>query len=244
MLLRIFLVIAILAGAGVIAVSHLMVRPQIEEIIGQRETEKKAKVTAQNQLKDTTAKLKDTEKTLGETQTQLAASKQQTEAEQKRANGLKQDLEKTRLDLTEKEQKLARWDGIGLDPSEVKTLISSNKNLLVLSQGLDEEKNVFARRNKELKERLDILLGKDDPDPFMPPDIKGSVLVVDPKWNFVLLDVGAKQGAAQRGVFMVSRNGKLVAKVRVMSLLPERSIANIMPGWKLAEVMEGDRVIH
>ena len=74
--------------------------------------------------------------------------------------------------------------------------------------------------------------------------MKGKVLVVDPKWNFVVLDVGEKQGAVQNGVLMISRNSKLVAKVRIMNVLADRSIANIMPGWKLAEVMEGDYVLY
>jgi len=78
----------------------------------------------------------------------------------------------------------------------------------------------------------------------MPVGLKGRVLIVDPKWSFVVLDVGEKQGAVKNGVLMISRKTKLVAKVRIMSLQPERSIANILPGWNLAEVMEGDQVLY
>jgi hypothetical protein len=42
---------------------------------------------------------------------------------------------------------------------------------------------------------------------------------------------------------MVSRNGKLIGKVRVSTVQPDRSIANIVPGWQLEEIMEGDQVI-
>jgi hypothetical protein len=35
-----------------------------------------------------------------------------------------------------------------------------------------------------------------------------------------------------------------VAKVRVTKVEPNRSIANIMPDWKQAEVMEGDQVVY
>ncbi len=250
MLLRIFLALAILAGAGVIAVSHFQVRPHIEGIIGEREknakdrdTEKQAKVKAQTELKATALKLKTTETALGETVIQLAASKQQTEAEQKRAAGLKTDLDKTRLDLNESQQKLARWDGIGLDPSQVKGLIDSEKNMRAANQALDEEKKFFAKKFADSDKKLKEILGN-DPDPPMTAGMKGKVLVVDPKWNFVVLDVGEKQGAVQNGVLMISRNSKLVAKVRIMNVLADRSIANIMPGWKLGEVMEGDYVLY
>jgi hypothetical protein len=42
---------------------------------------------------------------------------------------------------------------------------------------------------------------------------------------------------------MVSRGGKLIGKVKVATVHAERSIANVMPGWKLGELMEGDQVI-
>jgi len=251
MLLRICLIVAILGGAGVIAVSHFMVRPQVENIMAERQknaddrdAEKKAKVTALAKLKATEGKLKDTETNLEQTKTQLAAAKTQVEAEQKRGNALKQDLEKTRVDLTDTQQKLARWDGIGLDPSQVKELRDSEKALRDANKGLDEEKKLFAKKYKETKAQLDQILGTGDIEPPMRVGLNGKVLVVDPKWSFVVLDIGEKDGAVQNGVLMISRNSKLIAKVRIMSLQSERSIANIIPGWKLGEVLEGDHVLY
>jgi hypothetical protein len=88
MLLRIFLIVTILAGAGVIAVSHFKVRPHVQEIIDQRESEKGLKTKALDELKTTKENLKTTKEELastktqlGETQTQLASAKSQAEAE-------------------------------------------------------------------------------------------------------------------------------------------------------------------
>ena len=36
---------------------------------------------------------------------------------------------------------------------------------------------------------------------------------------------------------------QLVAKVIVSSVQKDRCVANIMPGWQLGEVIEGDQVI-
>ena len=71
----------------------------------------------------------------------------------------------------------------------------------------------------------------------------GKVLVADPKWDFVVLNIGSKQGAVEDGVMLVNRNGRLVAKVKLSGVQPDRSIANVLPGWKLGDVMEGDEVI-
>ena len=61
--------------------------------------------------------------------------------------------------------------------------------------------------------------------------------MVDPGWDFLVLDVGSSLGVRDRGVLLVERNGALIAKVRVMSVQTNRSIANILPGWKLKDVM-------
>ena len=73
-------------------------------------------------------------------------------------------------------------------------------------------------------------------------DLKGKVVVVDPKWDFVVLDIGDEQGAIEDGEMLVSREGKLVAKVVIRTVQKGRSIANIVPGWKLGELIEGDDV--
>ena len=43
---------------------------------------------------------------------------------------------------------------------------------------------------------------------------------------------------------LVNRNGKLVAKIRIKSVTDDRSIANVLVGWKFDEVREGDQVIY
>jgi hypothetical protein len=72
--------------------------------------------------------------------------------------------------------------------------------------------------------------------------LKGKIVVVDPKWDFVVLNIGDEQGAIQDGEMLVSREGKLVAKVVIRSVQKDRCIANVVPGWKLGEMIEGDEV--
>src|SRR5690349_20529198 len=106
MLLRIFLIVAILAGIGVIAVSQLKVRPHIEGIIEERESnlkhwkqEETTRKTKEKELAATKTKLDETSKNLEETQTQLTSTKGQLDSEQKRASGLQSSLTKANEDL-------------------------------------------------------------------------------------------------------------------------------------------------
>ena len=76
------------------------------------------------------------------------------------------------------------------------------------------------------------------------PMVIGKILAVDPKYDFVVLDVGGNQGMVENGKLLVNREGKLVGKLRITKVEANRSIANIMPDWTTAELMEGDQVVH
>jgi hypothetical protein len=127
---------------------------------------------------------------------------------------------------------------------QVLLLRDTEKNLRELNAVLDAEKTILSRANLRLQRELDFLLPKDPSyHPPLPDDTNGMVLVVDPKWRFVVVDLGEEDDMQKNGVLTVSRDGKLVAKVLLMTVYQDRSIANIMPGWDFAEIMEGDHVI-
>ena len=42
---------------------------------------------------------------------------------------------------------------------------------------------------------------------------------------------------------LVSRDGRLVARIIISDVQKDRCIANVMPGSKISEVLEGDQVI-
>ena len=78
---------------------------------------------------------------------------------------------------------------------------------------------------------------------YLPRSLKCKVLVVDPKWHFVVLNVGEDQGVLESGELLINRHGRLIAKVRVVSVKKERCVADLMPGWQLGDVLEGDSAI-
>lgn len=231
-----------------LTVSHFKVRPRMQQLVEQREQstrareeERTARIKVAGELKAMTAKWKETSATLTETETQLIAANSQVAAGNGAAKLLKEKLAKVEAELKDSQQKLARWDGLTLDPLQVRDVIASEKNLRTLTAVLKEEIRTWTRVNARL---TNIVFQTDIEDPILPTGLKGQVLVVDPKWDFVILDIGHKQGVLEKGVLMVSRNRKLIAKVRVTDVQAEKSIANIMPGWKLSEVMEGDQAVY
>src|SRR3954469_19242572 len=252
MLLRILLIVTILIGIGAIAVSQFVVRPHIQEIIDARnknlkdyQNEQAGHRKTKATLKDTQGKLAETEKNLEDTKTQLTAATTKATEQEKRANGLDMELTKTKQTLGAAQADLAAWAALGIPVEQVKNVIAEAKKLKAANDAMSEENRILSVSLKKANDKIKILTGTDDdPDPLLPAGLKGRVVVVDPKFDFVVIDIGSNKGVEPRGVFMVSRDSTLVAKVRVASVQADRCIANIIPGWKLRPIMEGDQVIY
>jgi hypothetical protein len=248
MLLRISLILAILAGLGAGGVAYYEFSTQIPALQQQRDKEKDdkdAEIKAHNKTK---ADLKKTQADLAQTQTELADTKAdltkavaRADAQEKRAGDLQDKLTKSNADLQDAQNEVAAYKASGLTPDQVvklnKDLIDSQKQIV----GISGERDLWHRKYVTAQAKLDELI---TPDNYvkLPAELKGNVMVVDPKWDFVVLNVGSNHGALEDGEMLVSRDGKLVAKVIIRSVQKDRSIANIMPGWKLGEVIEGDVV--
>jgi hypothetical protein len=244
--LRICLVLAILAGIGVIVLNMVVLKPQVEGIMTQRATHSNDWVKVTGEKKKVDKKLVETESELKTTRTDLESTKQnlaEATAKATEQTNLAKDRAATIAKLTAQlkaaEDELAAWKATGFTVDQIAGLAAKVKALTLENEVIKEEKGLLTARVKKLEKELEIALGGGR-DPELPSTARGSVLVVDPKWDFLVLDFGSNRGLIERGVLLISRNGSLVAKVRVTNVQPDRCIANIMPGWKLKDVMEGD----
>ena len=79
----------------------------------------------------------------------------------------------------------------------------------------------------------------------MRPGISGTILAVNQAWNFVVLSLGDRQGVVPNAEMLVQRGNQFVGKVRVTSVEPSTSVADILVRTipRGLSVMPGDRVI-
>jgi hypothetical protein len=249
MLLKISLIVAILAGLAVGTLNFVKTKEKVVTLAADRDNEKGMKETAQKDLASTRKTLASTKAELDTTKQNLEATTAEKDkavsdlaAQTKRAERLTDDLNKTRRELNDTSAELAAYTATGLKPEQIVAINKSYKGLQDQIKGLQGENQLLGRTIVRLTNELAIYKTPDYQVP-LPPGLKGKVLVADPKWNFVVLNVGEDQGVLEQGELLVNRNGKLVAKVKIRSVQKDRSIANVMPGWQLGDVMEGDQVI-
>jgi myosin heavy subunit len=249
MLLRISLIIAIIGGLAVGGLNFVMVKEKITTLRTDRDTEKKAHeefegkfTTTKSQLDKTNAILKETQTTLATTTEQMQKAVEEATTQGKRAEKLTEDLGKTRNERDTAQNELAQYKQSGYSPDQVASMGKQYKTLQETLSGQQEENKLLGQKVTKLQNELDVYV---HPEKFvlLPPGLKGQVVISDPKYKFVVLNVGEDQGLLEHGELLVNRNGRLVAKIKVSSVTKERSVANIIPGWQLSEVMEGDQVV-
>lgn len=251
LLLRITLGIAILAALATTALVWVQVKPQVATIIEKRNefekqanSERSAKQKALKDLGETTAKLQTTETNL----IKMTAEKNEAVARattfENDAKTLSTQLNQTKEDLNGKNQQLAAWNATGLTVEQVKGTVAELKQVKDANSALEDEKKLLTKDNGRLNRELERYRGTNEVEVVLKAGTKGRILVVDPKWDFVVLDIGANQELQTNGILMVSRQGKLIGKVKIANVLQDRAIANILPGWKLDDLMEGDQVFY
>jgi myosin heavy subunit len=250
MLIRISLILAIVTALAVAALNFTMVKNKITDLQHDRDTEKAAHqefqtkyTSTKKDLDKTTAQLVQTNNALVATITERDQAIATAETAKKQAADLGEKLAKTTKELGDAKDELAAYHSAVSTPALAAALAKDLKTAQDNLSGAFEENKVLHGKMVKLQDRLDKYEKGMNRIVYLPPTLHGKIVVSDPKWDFVVVDVGETQGVKQDGELLVSRNGKLVAKVVVRSVQKDRSIANVMPGWKLGEVLEGDQVI-
>jgi myosin heavy subunit len=249
MLIRISLIVAIIAGLAVGALNFVKVKKIIEDTRAQRDdwhnkfTTTDATLTkTKKTLTETTAALDQTKKDLAAAKKDLATQVAANDTLKKQISTLQDNLAKSEKDLTEANIQLDLYHQAFPTPQQALSVSKDMKALQERVFVIEDEKKVLQRQLTRVQNELNVYKNPDHPVE-LPATLVGKVLVADPKWDFVVLSVGEEQGAQEHGEMLVNRDGRLVAKIKITSVQKDRCIANVLPGWKLGEVLEGDQVI-
>jgi predicted nucleic acid-binding Zn-ribbon protein len=249
MLIRISLFVAIIAGLAVGALNFTKIKSTITDLRThlQEQTDRAVKAEGERdktkkELVKTTAALDQTKKDLDATKKERDTAIAAAAALKTQAATLQGNLDKAQKDLTDANIDLAKYKQAFPTAQQALSVAKDMKALQERVDVIEDEKKVLQRQLVRVNNEL---LTYKDPNRHvtLPATLVGKVLVADPKWDFVVLSVGEDQGAQEHGEMLVNRDGKLVAKIKITSVQKDRCIANVLPGWKLGEVLEGDQVI-
>lgn len=255
MLTKIFLILAILIGIAAAILGFTQVKPKIEDLQTKLvdETEKRGQQTTRANKAE---KDRDAEKAAKEAETarhnttkgKLRQTESELTAATEQISQLNVKITKVTADLTAAKQDLNAWINLGIPVEKIKDMIAELKAEKIKVEELVGVNKRLQTQLTSATNYIKILLGEktfdDEEGVPMPSDLRAKVVAIDPKWDFVVLDVGKAQEAREGGNMLIYRDGKLIAKVKIRTLTENSCVATIMSGWKLVDVAEGDLALH
>lgn len=137
------------------------------------------------------------------------------------------------------------------DPAKAAALLEATEKLQQAEAQLTELKGLnqtFDQKLKGKEEEIEAL--KEDKkrreQKTLVHGLEGEILAVNQAWNFAVLSLGDKQGVVANAEMIVQRAGEMIARVKISSVQPKQSIADIVPGTlqKNMRVQPGDKVIY
>ncbi len=249
--LRLILFLVILASAGVIAVGELKLKPLLDDM-----KDKEKKVTEElGKTKDESSKQKmraekaelDRDGFRNQAENEEKAKKAALDAaedEKKKAAAAAQATAQAKLetaDIKAKNDQYFKLEAQGLTPPVIQRINAELPKATNELSTLKSEQRVLMTQHVKAVGELNAFLNPKGAV-ALPTDLTGKVSAVDPKWDFVVLDIGANHGLLQNGEMTISREGKLIARVKIRKVDTDYAIADVMRGFKIGEIHEGDAV--
>lgn len=215
------------------------------------------------QLGSTQQRLAKTEADLKSSQSDLGDAKKQVEGLTTDLATAKTSLDAATAQVTDLNAKLAADDakikdltsttpGAGPAPAgpsqaDYDKLAGQLKDATAQVAELTQVKETLTNKVKDAESRVDDLQKIVDhyKNIALRNGLEGEVLAVNPGWNFVVLSIGDRQGAVTNAEMILKRGNSQIGKVRITSVEPSTSVADIVPGSlsRGVRVQPGDRVI-
>jgi len=201
---------------------------------------------AQNQVTTSNAAQKKAEEETKATAEQLAAANTAKQTAEAAIVAAKEEAAKIREEVTAAEAKASEKDkeiedlktklaAVPETPKDSPEMVELQGKLQEALTKLEEQSQVaksLEAKQKDAEARTaELLAEKARRDRGLSaPGLEGKILAVDPNWNFVVLSIGDRQGVARNSTVLVKRGRTLVGRLKVTSVDPSTSIADVVPG--------------
>jgi len=254
MWIKILLSISIIGSGLAIFLAEKQIRPKIVELNSTLAKTEDDFTKEKKEHSDTQEKLDETTNQRDSLQAQKSALEDNLQDEKRGRAQAEARAKSSKSAETKAKQETARIKAMndeywalnkqGLTPQ----LITAEHKELPLVKGelatIKDENGILISQFTKIKDEYEVLknpLKK----VLQPVGVRGRIVAVDPRWKFVILNVGANHGIRKNGELTVSREGRFIARLKVSSVEAGHSIANVMDAYDADEdgPEEGDEVV-
>lgn len=211
--------------------------------------------TANESLEQAQQEITELSKTKGDASAELTAAKTQAEDAKAQVSKLEDQVKQAeeqattlRNELQAKQTRVAELEaaqtGAVAQPTEQVNveefeLRIQEQNTLIesLKSQLDSARSDVASLREREQQRA---------QQVMRQGLSGRILAVNQGWNFVVLNLGDRNGVINNAEMLVTRGDQMIGKIRITSVEPSSSIADIVVNSvpRGFNIQPGDRVIY
>ena len=191
------------------------------------------------------AKIADTEGKASKAENELAQAQKEKADLQTKLQSNEAEIASLQKRIEEAGAKPPESNPGAASPAELQAQLDEARRLLdgaerekaLLSDKLDSVQNRSVQLEQETKRR-DTSTGR--------LGVRGTVLAVNQAYNFVVLNLGGRQGVEANSEMLVLRGGTLIGKIRISSVEPSTAIGDIVTSSlaRGVQVQPGDTVIY
>jgi len=217
----------------------------------QRDAAARQRQTAEKGIRDRETKLAGELAKVSENESRIASAEAELVKTQTEKSDLQGKLQANEAQIAELQKHIDEMNKNSANPNpgapsvaELQAQLDDARKQL---EGAEHEKTFIAERlgpTREQSRAPEVMVQRREPS--FHPSVRGTVLAVNQAYNFVVLNLGNRQGLAPNAEMLVLRETTIIGKIRISSVEPATAIGDIL-GNSLArgvQVQPGDTVIY
>ena len=218
-----------------------------------RKTEEQLRTAGEKELQGREAAVAVANARFAETRTKVAGVEAELTKTQTEKNDLETKLRSNETQIAQLQKRIEDAEGkpsaTGIpaieSTAELRAQLADAKTQL---EAAEREKELLSGKIRASQERSAQLEkeSKRRPGARGDPGIRGKVLAVNQAYNFVVLNLGGRQGVEANTEMLVLRDGSFIGKIRISSVEPATAIGDIVSSSlaRGVQVQPGDIVIY
>ena len=217
----------------------------------QRETAERQRQIAEKNIKDRETKVTNEMTKISENESRIASAEAELVKTQTEKSDLQGKIQANEAQIAELQKHIEEMTKTSANPNpgapsqaELQAQLDDARKQL---ESAEREKTLIAEKmgpTREQTRAVEVSVGRREP--AFHPSIRGTVLAVNQAYNFVVLNLGNRQGLEPNAEMLVLRDTTIIGKIRISSVEPATAIGDIL-GNSLArgvQVQPGDTVIY
>jgi hypothetical protein len=219
----------------------------------QKETAEHARQTAEKNIKDREAKVAGEQAKITENDNRIASAEQELVKTQTEKSDLQAKVQANETQIAELQKHIEELSKSPANPNpgapSVAELQAQLEDARKQLESAEHEKTFLTEKlqpGARGQARGPEVMVQERHAPAFRPSVRGTVLAVNQAYNFVVLNLGNRQGLEPNAEMLVLRDTTIIGKIRISSVEPSTAIGDIL-GNSLArgvQVQPGDTVVY